>query len=82
MQLPLLPQLGHFLEVALYFHAAVFLDSALLIRPALRPAWYRLLVSWPAQYAAASRHDTCTTGWATGHLGRWITKRIVARTAE
>ncbi len=52
--LPLVPYMGPFQPVALCFHAMVYIDSLCLIRPTLRPAWYRLLISWPAQFMAAS----------------------------
>src|SRR5690606_27015605 len=51
---PLLPYAGALLPLALYLHALVYVDSLLLIRPTLRPHWFRLLVSWPAQFTAAS----------------------------
>jgi hypothetical protein len=51
---PLLPYAGALLPLALYLHAAVYADSLLLIRPTLRPQWFRLLVSWPAQFTSAS----------------------------
>lgn len=51
---PLLPYAGSLLPLALYLHAAVYLDSLLLVRPKLRPVWFRLLLSWPAQFMAAS----------------------------
>lgn len=52
--LPLMPHFGILTPLALYLHAVVYLDSAFLIRPTLRPMWYRGLISWPAQYMAAS----------------------------
>lgn len=38
----------------LWLHATVYLDPLFLIRPRLRPAWYRLLFSLPAQTMAAT----------------------------
>jgi len=42
------------LGVVYYLHGVTYLDPALLVRPRLRPFWYRLLVSLPAQYMSAS----------------------------
>lgn len=50
----LFPHFGALTWPLLYFHAAVYADSLLLIRPTLRPLWYRVVVSWPAQYMAAA----------------------------
>ena len=52
--LALAPSDGVLRMVALGLHALVYFDSAALIFPELRPLTYRLLVSWPAQYFAAS----------------------------
>ncbi len=40
--------------VLLALHALVFVHFAMLVRPQMRPLWYRLLVSWPASYFSAS----------------------------
>jgi len=45
------PVLG---RCALILHALVYLDALFLIRPALRPLWYRTLISLPALYFSAS----------------------------
>lgn len=45
------PVVGRF---ALVLHALVYIDALFLIRPALRPLWYRSLISLPALYFAAS----------------------------
>jgi predicted MPP superfamily phosphohydrolase len=52
--LALFPYFGVFTWPLLYLHAAVYADSLFLIRPTLRPLWYRVIVSWPAQYMAAA----------------------------
>lgn len=52
--LAIFPYTGRFFSIALLFHLLVFVESAALIRPRLRPIWYRVLVSWPALYMAAS----------------------------
>lgn len=39
---------------ALVLHGLAYFESLVLIRPALRPIWYRVLVSWPAMYFTAS----------------------------
>lgn len=52
--LALFPYTGRFFSLALLLHALVFVESTALIRPRLRPTWYRMLVSWPALYMAAS----------------------------
>lgn len=42
-------------SLALYYlHLVVYLDPLLLIRPRIRPSWYRASVSVPAMYLAAS----------------------------
>jgi len=41
-------------RIALVVHALVYVDALFLIRPALRPLWYRSLISLPALYFAAS----------------------------
>jgi hypothetical protein len=51
---PLFAHAGPIFPLALVLHGAVYADSLFLIRPNLRPLWFRLLVSWPAQYAVAS----------------------------
>lgn len=38
----------------LWCHAATYLDPLFLIRPRLRPTWYRVLLSLPAQTTAAT----------------------------
>lgn len=40
--------------VIYYLHAVTYLDPALLVRPRLRPAWYRYMVSLPAQTMGAT----------------------------
>ncbi|MEN9579723.1 MAG: hypothetical protein RJA70_2732 [Pseudomonadota bacterium] len=52
--LALLPHFGVLTPVALGFHFVLFADSLALIRATLRPTWYRILFSWPAQYMAAA----------------------------
>lgn len=52
--LALFPYTGQFFSLLLLLHALVFVESTALIRPRLRPTWYRVLVSWPALYVAAS----------------------------
>lgn len=52
--LALFPYTGRFFSLLLLLHLLVFVESTALIRPRLRPTWYRLLVSWPALYMAAS----------------------------
>jgi predicted MPP superfamily phosphohydrolase len=46
-----LPVLGRF---AVALHALVYVDALFLVRPALRPVWYRTLISLPSLYFAAS----------------------------
>ena len=41
------------LPVVAYFQAAVYLNLAMLARPRLRPAWYRVLVSYPGAFFLA-----------------------------
>lgn len=52
--LALFPYTDRFFTLVLLLHALVFVESTALIRPRLRPTWYRVLVSWPALYMAAS----------------------------
>src|SRR6187551_778247 len=52
--LSLLRHVGVMRPVYLYLHALVFIDAVLLIVPRLRPTWYRVLLSLPAQYMMAS----------------------------
>lgn len=52
--LALFPYTGRFFSFLFLLHALVLVESAALIRPRLRPTWYRVLVSWPALYMAAS----------------------------
>ncbi len=52
--LPLLPHLGSYFIPFIYLHFLTFFDAAVLIRPRLRPAYYRYLFGLPAQYMVAS----------------------------
>lgn len=52
--LALFPYTGRFFTLLFLLHVLVFVESTALIRPRLRPTWYRVLVSWPALYMAAS----------------------------
>lgn len=36
-----------------YLHLTVFVQSAMLVRPRMRPLWYRALVSWPDAFFQA-----------------------------
>jgi uncharacterized protein len=36
-----------------YLHASVYLHSISLVRPSMRPLWYRALVSWPSAWFSA-----------------------------
>lgn len=51
---PLLPHMGVLQPLAWFLHAVVFIDSLLLVRPTLRPTWYRGLISLPAQFMVAA----------------------------
>lgn len=52
--LALLPHLGIFRPLYLALHCLLFIDSALLIVPRLRPTWYRWFISLPSQYMGAA----------------------------
>lgn len=52
--LAIFPYTGRLFSALFFLHILVFVESAALIRPRLRPTWYRLLVTWPALYMAAS----------------------------
>jgi uncharacterized protein len=52
--LPILAHAGALAPLLWMLHGLVFVESLALIRPRLRPTWYRLVVSWPALYMAAS----------------------------
>ncbi len=52
--LALFPHTGRLFTALFFLHILVFVESAALVRPRLRPTWYRALVTWPALYMAAS----------------------------
>ncbi len=49
----LFPHTGVLWPLYAYLHACVFLQSLMLVRPRMRPLWYRLLVSWPDAFFTA-----------------------------
>ncbi|MGC4092208.1 MAG: metallophosphoesterase [Polyangiaceae bacterium] len=49
----LFPRVGVLAPIFLYLHAAVFVHSLTLIKPRLRPLWYRALVSIPSSFFGA-----------------------------
>lgn len=67
------PLVGRF---AVALHALVYLDAVFLIRPTLRPWWYRTLISLPALYFAASTFIAFPWAIATAFglppVGVWI----------
>ena len=48
------PHVGALRPLFWGLHVTVFLQILSLTRPALRPAWFRVLVSWPAYYFLAA----------------------------
>src|SRR5262245_46051790 len=46
--LALAPSLWRVWPLFVYLHATVYVHSLLLVRPRLRPLWYRALISVPA----------------------------------
>lgn len=49
----LLPRFAGVLPIFLYLHAVVYVQAAVLVRPVLRPLWYRAVVSVPAAFFGA-----------------------------
>src|SRR5688572_18142168 len=49
----LLPSFAGVFPIVVYLHTMVFVQAAVLVRPVLRPLWYRALVSVPAAFFAA-----------------------------
>lgn len=78
----LFPHTGPLWPLFVYLHACVFLQSLMLVRPRMRPLWYRLLVSWPDGFFAAGTFlafpwAIATAFGATPH-GLWIPYLLAA----
>lgn len=48
------PFVGVLWPVFVFFHVTVFVQVLSLLRPALRPLWFRALISWPAYFFLAA----------------------------
>ena len=47
------PRVGPLAPLFVYLHASMFVRSLMLVRPRMRPAWYRALVSIPSAFFGA-----------------------------
>jgi predicted MPP superfamily phosphohydrolase len=63
------PAMAGVLPVFLCLHALVYLQAAMLVRPQLRPLWYRSLISWPAAFFSAG--TLLALPWAVVALFGW-----------
>ena len=48
------PFVGALWPVFVFMHVTVFIQVLSLLRPALRPLWFRALISWPAYFFLAA----------------------------
>lgn len=51
--LAIVPATAPLWAIFVYLHASVYLHSLSLVRPRLRPLWFRALISWPSAFFGA-----------------------------
>jgi predicted MPP superfamily phosphohydrolase len=67
--LAIAPAFAAVLPVFVCLHGLVYFQSVALVRPRLRPLWYRALVSWPAAFFSAG--TLLALPWAVPAMFGW-----------